>query len=102
MFGQLRLWPLLMLLLSHTAIAQTVPLPNPGGAWSNPTQWLQQAINFANGPYAIAVSVLIFIAIFVGWILAPREGFLAQALRAFAVLLCIGNAAFFVTALRFA
>lgn len=80
---------------------QAQTLPNPGGEWSQPTEWIQRAYDFVRGPYAIAISVMLFIAIIVGWGLFPKEGFLGQALRIFAILIAIGNSVFFVTSLRF-
>lgn len=74
----------LWLFASAHAFAQSSgapQLPRPGGVFDVPSGMMQNAVNFAVGPFATLVTVLLLAAMGFLWAFAPNQGMVGLMMR---------------------
>lgn len=91
---------LLLTLFARTALAG-VSIGAPGsGPFAKIGAWIQDFVNFIDGPFGLAFVVISVIIAFVTWVWVPREGILGPLMRVIVAAIAILNVAVWVASFR--
>jgi type IV secretory pathway VirB2 component (pilin) len=91
---------LLLALTARSALAGVSIGAPASGPFAKIGAWIQDFVNFIDGPFGLAVVVISVIIAFITWVWVPREGILGPLLRIVVAAIAILNVAVWVASFR--
>lgn len=100
--GALRRWlaSMAVVLMSPVAMAGTDLGDGGGATFAQLRAWMQDFVDFIDGPFGLAAVVISIVVAFTVWVFAPKEGIMGPVLRVVIAGVAILNVAVMLASLR--